>query len=97
MMFLIIWPYKWTALDKGDQVSLENISIPSELLLPQRTGPNKEQGLVTVWFFEWIQVKMGGMVLTDNFFNQLPKSLLPVTCQVTLNWVDCSFLYNGWI
>ena len=97
MIFFIIQPHKWTALDKGDQVSLENISIPSELLLPQKTVPTKEQASVTVWFFGWFWVKMDGMVLIDNFFNQLPKSLLPVAYQITFDWVDCSFLYSAWI
>ena len=78
MIFLIIQPYNWTALDKGDQVSLENLSIPSELLLPQRTGPIKGQGLVTVWFFGWLQVKMGGMVLTDNLFQ--PTTQISTPC-----------------
>lgn len=47
---------------------------------------NKEQGLV-IWDIElipWLQVKRDGMVLTDSFFNQLPKSPHPDVSQAAL-------------
>lgn len=47
---------------------------------------NKEQGLV-IWDKElipWLQVKIDGMVLTDSFINQLPKSPHSDISQATL-------------